>query len=136
MKRFVLLFGLLCLGAPALRAQVVGIDDTFDTANPCGNGWECIGSVAWVPPDADPCPTDDPNFFNPWATFDPQYTPLLETGDPGEPKQRGGELYARIGEGTYVYTSYAWFRQLPAGVPGAYRLFANLISLGRQEGTR
>ena len=71
MKRFVLLFGLLCLGAPALRAQVVGIDDTFDTANPCGNGWECIGSVAWVPPDADPCPTDDPNFFNPWATFDP-----------------------------------------------------------------
>ena len=67
-----------------------------------------------------------------WATFDPQYTPLLETGDPGEPKQRGGELYARIGKGTYVYTSYAWFRQLPAGVPGAYRMFANLISLGQK----
>jgi LmbE family N-acetylglucosaminyl deacetylase len=66
-----------------------------------------------------------------WATFDPQYTPLLETGDPGEPLQRGGELYARIGKGHYVYTSYAWFRQLPAGVPGAYRLFANLLSLGR-----
>ncbi len=65
-----------------------------------------------------------------WATFDPQYTPLLETGDPGEPLQRGGELYAQIGKGHYVYTSYAWFRQLPAGVPGAYRLFANLISLG------
>ena len=65
-----------------------------------------------------------------WATFDPQYTPLLETGDPGEPRQRGGQLYARIGKGHYVYTSYAWFRQLPAGVPGAYRLFANLLSLG------
>jgi NPCBM-associated, NEW3 domain of alpha-galactosidase len=71
-----------------------------------------------------------------WATFDPQYTPLLETGDPGEPRQRGGQLYARIGKGHYVYTSYAWFRQLPAGVPGAYRLFANLLSLGHQEGTR
>jgi hypothetical protein len=65
-----------------------------------------------------------------WATFDPQYTPLLETADPNEPAQRGGELYARIGKGHYVYTSYAWFRQLPAGVPGAYRLFANLLSLG------
>jgi hypothetical protein len=65
-----------------------------------------------------------------WATFDPQYTPLLETADPGEPLQRGGQLYAQIGKGHYVYTSYAWFRQLPAGVPGAYRLFANLLSLG------
>jgi LmbE family N-acetylglucosaminyl deacetylase len=65
-----------------------------------------------------------------WATFDPQYTPLLETADPNEPAQRGGELYAKIGKGHYVYTSYAWFRQLPAGVPGAYRLFANLLSLG------
>jgi LmbE family N-acetylglucosaminyl deacetylase len=66
-----------------------------------------------------------------WAKFDAQYSPLLETGDPGEPRQRGGELYARIGKGHYVYTSFAWFRQLPAGVPGAYRLFANLLSLGR-----
>ncbi len=67
-----------------------------------------------------------------WATFDPHYTPLLETGDPGEPLQRGGQLHARIGNGHYVYTSYAWFRQLPAGVPGAYRLFANLLSLGQE----
>jgi LmbE family N-acetylglucosaminyl deacetylase len=66
-----------------------------------------------------------------WAKFDAQYTPLLETGDPGEPLQRGGQLYAQVGKGHYVYTSYAWFRQLPAGVPGAYRLFANLLSLGR-----
>jgi hypothetical protein len=64
-----------------------------------------------------------------FATFDPQYVPLLETNDPGEPPQRGGELYAKLGKGHYVYTSYAWFRQLPAGVPGAYRLFANLLSL-------
>ena len=41
----------------------------------------------------------------------------------------GGELIAKVGKGNYVFTGYAWFRQLPAGVPGAYRLFANLISL-------
>jgi LmbE family N-acetylglucosaminyl deacetylase len=64
-----------------------------------------------------------------FANFDSQYVPLLETNDPGEPLQRGGELYAKLGKGHYVYTSYAWFRQLPAGVPGAYRLFANLLSL-------
>ena len=70
-----------------------------------------------------------------FATFDPQYSPLLETRDPGEPPQRGGELYARLGKGHYVYTSYAWFRQLPAGVPGAYRLFANLLALPRSGQT-
>jgi hypothetical protein len=63
--------------------------------------------------------------------FDSRYVPLLEAADPGEMPQRGGEVYARVGRGHYVYTSYAWFRQLPAGVPGAYRLFANLISLGK-----
>ena len=65
-----------------------------------------------------------------FTTFDAQYTPLLETADPGEAPQQGGQLYARIGKGQYVYTAYAWFRQLPAGVPGAYRMFANLVSLG------
>jgi hypothetical protein len=65
-----------------------------------------------------------------FASFDARYTPLLESHDPGEQPQTGGELYARIGKGNYIYTSYAWFRQLPAGVPGAYRLFANLVSLG------
>jgi LmbE family N-acetylglucosaminyl deacetylase len=70
-----------------------------------------------------------------FATFDPQYTPLLETQDPGEPAQQSGELYTRLGKGHYVYTSYAWFRQLPAGVPGAYRLFANLLSLSKAGGT-
>ena len=47
----------------------------------------------------------------------------------GEPAQRGGEVIAQVGKGWYVYTSYSWFRQLRAGVPGAYRQFANLVSL-------
>jgi hypothetical protein len=64
-----------------------------------------------------------------FTTFDSHYEPLLESHDPGEGPQRGGEVYAKIGRGQYVYTSYSWFRQLPAGVPGAYRLFANLLSL-------
>jgi hypothetical protein len=65
------------------------------------------------------------------TAFDDRYTPLLESADAGEPPQRGGALHARVGQGHYVYTAYAWFRQLPAGVPGAYRQFANLISLPR-----
>jgi hypothetical protein len=68
-----------------------------------------------------------------FTTFDPRYTALLETADPGESPQRGGQVYARIGKGHYVYTAYAWFRQLPAGVPGAYRQFANLISLAKAK---
>jgi LmbE family N-acetylglucosaminyl deacetylase len=63
-------------------------------------------------------------------TWDPAYTPLLETGDPGETPLRGGLLIAKHGQGTYVYTGLAFFRQFPAGVPGAYRLFANLLALG------
>jgi LmbE family N-acetylglucosaminyl deacetylase len=66
-----------------------------------------------------------------FTTFDPKYVPLLEAADAGEEPQRGGEVYARVGKGRYVYTAYAWFRQLPAGVPGAYRQFANLISLSK-----
>ena len=66
-----------------------------------------------------------------FTTFDARYLPLLESADPGEPAQRGGQLYAEVGKGRYVYTAYAWFRQLPAGVPGAYRQFANLISLSK-----
>jgi len=64
-----------------------------------------------------------------FGSFDARYTPLLESADPGEPAQRGGEVIAPVGKGWYVYTSYSWFRQLRAGVPGAYRQFANLISL-------
>jgi drug/metabolite transporter superfamily protein YnfA len=53
---------------------------------------------------------------------------VLESHDPGEAEHAGGELYARYGKGIFIYTSYAWFRELPAGVPGAYRLFVNLAS--------
>jgi hypothetical protein len=66
-----------------------------------------------------------------WTSFDSRYTPLLETADPGEPPVRGGEVYAPVGKGQYVYSAYAWFRQLNAGVPGAYRQFANLVSLSK-----
>ena len=60
--------------------------------------------------------------------WDPRYQTVLESHDPGEAEHPGGELYARYGKGVFIYTGYAWFRQLPAGVPGAYRLFVNLVS--------
>ena len=63
-------------------------------------------------------------------TWDDAYTPLLEMADPGREPLRGGLLAARIGDGWYVYTGLSFFRQLPAGVPGAYRLLANLLALG------
>ena len=64
--------------------------------------------------------------------WDPAYTPLLEMHDPGEPPLQGAVLEAAVGKGTYVYTGLSFFRQLPAGVPGGYRLFANLLALGRK----
>ncbi len=67
------------------------------------------------------------------GSWDEKYIPLLELRDPwpynNEPK-RGALVVAQYGKGTYIYTGLAFFRQLPAGVPGAYRLWANLISLG------
>ncbi|MEX0912709.1 MAG: hypothetical protein WD031_04695, partial [Gemmatimonadota bacterium] len=63
-------------------------------------------------------------------TWDDRYTPLIEMADPGEEPNRGSLVIADVGEGTYVYTGLAFFRQFPAGVPGAYRLFANLLALG------
>ena len=71
-----------------------------------------------------------------WTEFDPQYTPLLAMNDPGEPDLNGGLVYTHYGKGTYVYTGLAFFRQLPEGVPGAYRLFVNLLSASRSRGTR
>lgn len=65
-----------------------------------------------------------------FTTWDPRYTPLLESHDPWETEGKGGLMHARIGKGHYVYSAYSWFRQLPEGVPGAYRLIANLVSLG------
>ncbi len=64
-------------------------------------------------------------------TWDPAYVPLLAMADPGGPELKGGLLVAPLGKGHYVYTGLAFFRQLPAGVPGAYRLFANLLGVGR-----
>ena len=63
--------------------------------------------------------------------WDGRFTAILASGDPGEPPLQGGLLVARHGKGHLVYTGLAWFRQLPEGVPGAYRLFANLVSLGK-----
>ena len=63
-----------------------------------------------------------------WTQFDPKYTALLAMNDPGEPDQNGSLVYTNYGKGVYIYTGIAFFRQLPEGVPGAYRLFVNLIS--------
>ena len=62
--------------------------------------------------------------------WDENFEAILSSNDPNEPALDGGLLVAKYGEGYYVYTGYSWFRQLPAGVPGAYRLFTNLISVG------
>ena len=64
--------------------------------------------------------------------WDPQFKPLLASNDPGEQPQKGGLLLAHYGKGTYIYSGYAFFRQLPAGVPGAIRLFVNLLSVGHE----
>ena len=63
-----------------------------------------------------------------WA---PEYEAIISSNDPDSPAMDGGILVAKYGKGNYVYTSLSWFRELPAGVPGAYRVFVNLISLGR-----
>jgi LmbE family N-acetylglucosaminyl deacetylase len=64
--------------------------------------------------------------------WDPQFKPLLASNDPGEPSQKGGLLLAHYGKGIYIYSAYGFSRQLPAGVPGAIRLFVNLLSAGHQ----
>ena len=66
-----------------------------------------------------------------WGTFDAQYTPVLGLTDPGEAEAKGSLVYARDGKGLYIYTGLSFFRELPAGVPGAYRLFVNLLSQTR-----
>jgi LmbE family N-acetylglucosaminyl deacetylase len=66
-----------------------------------------------------------------WSDFDSRYTPLLAMNDPGEKDLNGGLVYTRYGKGTYIYTGLAFFRELPEGVPGAYRLFVNLLSASK-----
>ena len=69
-------------------------------------------------------------FMDQW---DNHFKPLLASNDPGEQPQKGGLLRAQYGKGTYIYTGYAFFRQLPAGVPGAIRLYVNLLSAGHEN---
>ena len=64
-------------------------------------------------------------------TWDSHFVPLLSTSDPGEPPLDGTLLIASYGKGRIVYTGLSFFHELPEGVPGAYRLFANLLSLGK-----
>jgi LmbE family N-acetylglucosaminyl deacetylase len=63
-----------------------------------------------------------------WGSFDAKYTPVLGLTDPGEAETNGSLVYVRDGKGLYIYTGLSFFRELPAGVPGAYRLFVNLLS--------
>jgi hypothetical protein len=69
-------------------------------------------------------------FMDQW---DDHFTALLSCHDPGEDAQKGGLLRAQYGKGTYIYAAYAFFRQLPAGVPGAVRLYVNLLSAGHER---
>ena len=67
------------------------------------------------------------------VSWDKQYEPLLETHDAEQDPQKGGLVYARYGKGVYIYNAYAFYRQLPLGVPGAYRIFANMLSLPKNS---
>jgi LmbE family N-acetylglucosaminyl deacetylase len=69
-------------------------------------------------------------FANKW---DSNYAAILSSNDPNETPQDGGLLVAKYGKGYFIYTGYAWFRQLPAGVPGAFRLFANMLAVKASE---
>ena len=66
-----------------------------------------------------------------WGQFDPKYTAVLGLRDPEEGEATGSLVYARVGKGVYIYTGLSFFRELPAGVPGAFRLFVNLLSQSR-----
>ena len=70
------------------------------------------------------------NFPDQW---DEKYQSVLESHDPGEDPLKGGMLYTQYGKGAYIFSAYDWFRELPAGVPGAYRFFANMLSAGKVQ---
>jgi hypothetical protein len=69
-------------------------------------------------------------FANEW---DPKYQSILECHDPGEQPMPGGMLYTKYGKGVYIFSAYSWFRELPAGVPGAFRIFANMLSASKAQ---
>jgi hypothetical protein len=112
----------ITLGRPAARVTVEESPVTVvDAASPLLAAPNRIGAAdfgGWV---------QDRSLYMP-QTFDPRYAAPLAASDPGEPANRGGILAAPYGRGTYVYTTLAFFRQLPAGVPGAARLFVNLLA--------
>ncbi|MFC0604233.1 PIG-L family deacetylase [Winogradskyella pulchriflava] len=72
-------------------------------------------------------------FPNEWAD---EFTPLLASNDKGESSKEGSLLVAQYGKGNYIYTGLSFFREFPAGVSGAYRLFANLLSAGKEDKTK
>lgn len=113
------------------RAEEVSEEDAkitlIDAANPIFQGPNKITAAdfdGWVEERGS-------KFLGEW---DPKYKALLECHDRGQAEQKGGLLQASYGKGTFTYAAYAFYRQLPAGVPGAYRLFANMISLGKTQG--
>jgi hypothetical protein len=65
--------------------------------------------------------------------WDERYKSVLESHDPGEEPLKGGMLFTQYGKGVYIFSAYDWFRELPAGVPGAYRIFANMLSAGKVQ---
>ncbi len=71
-------------------------------------------------------------FPNKWSE---EFTPLLAFNDKGESSKKGSLLVAKHGKGNYIYTGLSFFREFPAGVPGAFRLFANLLSAGKENKT-
>jgi LmbE family N-acetylglucosaminyl deacetylase len=71
-----------------------------------------------------------------WGTWDSHYQPVLGLTDSGEPEATGGLVYAKYGKGVYIYTGLSFFRELPDGVPGAYRLFVNLLSQTRHPASQ
>ena len=87
----------------------------------------------------------DANDFENWiqerglyfaSEWDEKYETIISSNDKGEDPSEGGMLIAKYGDGYFVYSSFSWFRQLPAGVPGAYRIFANMLALSNEYDTR
>ena len=128
--------------APAANAARLNIGP-YPVTVPAGNGFRVTVEEAPVAfPHVDSPLLQAPNHITPkdfegwvqerglnFATqWDPHYETVLSSHDPDEKPLEGGELWTRYGKGVYIFTAYSWFRQLPAGVPGAYRLFANLLS--------
>ena len=66
-------------------------------------------------------------------TWSSEYTPILSMNDKGEAAKEGSLLVAKYGKGNYIYTGLSFFRELPAGVSGAYKLFANILSIGKEN---